>query len=373
MHFRSLFVLVPIALYACASAPKPQGSAADAPLQPPVARKVPHTIELHGDTLSDDYFWLRNKGTPDVEQYLRAEAAYADARMKPTEALQNTLYEEMLSHVQETDVAAPFLKDGYYYSWRTEKGKQYPILSRRKGSLESAEHVLLDQNALAQGKQFLSVGNWEVTDDGTLLAYSTDETGFPPYDLHIRDLRTMQDGAERIARVDSFAWSRDNSVLFYVVEDPHEKRPYQLFRHTVGSARDDLVYEEKDHAFNLYVERSRSRDFLFVTSASHTTSEVRFFPASDPFATLTVVRPREAGHEYYVDHRGGLLYIRTNSGGRNFRVVTAPIFAPRKENWTEIVPHRDDVMLTDFDVFQDFLVLSEREGGLPQIAVRSFE
>ncbi|MFL5419347.1 MAG: S9 family peptidase [Myxococcales bacterium] len=370
MIFRRSKVLVFFALFACASpAPRPQGSAADAPLQPPVARKVPHTIELHGETLSDDYFWLRNKGTPEVEQYLRAEAAYADARMKPTEALQNTLYEEMLSRVQETDVAAPFLKDGYYYSWRTEKGKQYPILSRRKGSLESAEHVLLDQNALAQGKQFLSVGNWEVTDDGTLLAYSTDETGFRQYDLHIRDLRTMQDGPERIARVDSFAWSRDDSVLFYVVEDPHEKRPYQLFRHTVGSARDDLVYEEKDHAFNLYVERSRSRDFLFVTSASHTTSEVRFFPASDPFATLTVVQPREAGHEYYVDHRGGLLYIRTNSGGRNFRLVTAPISAPRKENWKEIVPHRDDVMLANVDLFENHLVRYEREGGLPKVVI----
>src|SRR5437660_10928982 len=158
MQFPRLFVLVPIALYSCASAPKPQGSAADAPLSPPVARKVPHTVQLHGETLSDDYFWLRNKGTPEVEQYLHAEAAYADAMMKPTEGLQKTLYEEMLSRLQETDVAAPFLKDGYYYSSRTEKGKQYPILSRRKGFLEAPEQVVLDHNRLAEGKQFLSVG-----------------------------------------------------------------------------------------------------------------------------------------------------------------------------------------------------------------------
>src|SRR5207248_8206275 len=164
---------------------------------------------------------------------------------------------------------------------------------------EAPEQILLDQNQLAQEKQFLSVGGWAVSDDGNLLAYSTDDTGFRQYDLHVRDLRTMQDGPEKIARVDSFEWSRDDAVLFYVVEDPQEKRPYQLFRHAVGSAKDDLVYEEKDHAFNLSVERSRSRDFLFVTSRSHTTSEVRFFPASDPFATLTVVQPREAGHEYY--------------------------------------------------------------------------
>src|SRR3954470_19763637 len=154
MHSRKRSILVLLALYACATAPKQQGSAADAPLQPPVARKIPHTVQLHGETLSDDYFWLRNKGTPEVEQYLRAEAAYADAVMKPTEPLQKTLYEEMLSRIQETDTAAPFLKDGYWYYSRTEKGKQYPILCRRKGTLDAPEQVLLDQNVLAEGKQF---------------------------------------------------------------------------------------------------------------------------------------------------------------------------------------------------------------------------
>ena len=369
MHFRKRSVLVLFALYACASAPKPQGSAKGGPLQPPVARKVPHTVELHGETLSDDYFWLRNKGTPEVEQYLRAEAAYADAMMKPTEPLQKTLYEEMLSRVQETDTAAPFLKDGYWYYFRTEKGKQYPILGRKKGNLEAPEQILLDQNVLAQGKQFLSLGDWDVSDDGNLLAYSTDETGFRQYDLHVRDLRSGKDGPEKIARVDSFAFARDNSVLFYVVEDPQEKRPYQLFRHKVGSAKDDLVYEEKDHSFNLSVERSRSRDFLFVTSRSHTTSEVRFFPASDPSASLTVVQPRETGHEYYLDHRGDLFYIRTNSLGRNFGLVTAPVRAPGKESWKVVLPHRDDVMLAHIDLFANHLVRYQREGGLPTIVI----
>src|SRR5256885_6483084 len=369
MHSRKRSIVVLFALYACASAPKPQGPAAVAPLQPPVARKVPHTVQLHGETLSDDYFWRRNKGPPEVEQYLRAEAAYAAGVAGPAEPLQKPLYEEMLSRVQETDTAAPFLKDGYWYYSRTEKGKQYPILCRRRGSLEAPEQVLLDQNVLAQGKEFLSLGDWEVSDDGNLVAYSTDETGFRQYDLHVRDLRTMQDGPEKIARVDSFAFARDNSVLFYVVEDPQEKRPYQLFRHAVGSAKDDLVYEEKDHAFNLSVERSRSRDFLFVTSRSHTTSEVRFFPASDPFATLTVVQPREAGHEYYVDHRGGLLYVRSNSVGRNFGLFTAPVWAPRKENWTAVLPHRENVMLANIDLFANHLVRYEREDGLPTIVI----
>ena len=359
-------VLLSLLLAACASAQKPSAP----PLEPPVAKRVPHPLVLHGETLQDDWYWLREKGSPAVEEYLRAEAAWADAYLAPTLPLQEQIYKEMVSRLQETDVAAPFLKDGYWYYSRTEAGKQYVILARRKGSLEAPEQVLLDVNELARGKKFMQLGAWEVSDDGNLLAYTTDETGFRQYDLHVRDLRTLTDGPDRAARVDSVAWSRDGRYLFYVVEDPVAKRAYRLYRHAVGGAKDDLVYEEKDERFDLHVDRSRSRDFLFLTSASHTTSEVRFFAASDPFATPILIEPREPGHEYYVDHRGGLLYIRTNSGGRNFRVVTAPVWAPRRENWTELVPHRDNVMVEDIDLFANHLVRHEREDGLPQIAVR---
>jgi len=361
--------LIALALAACASAPQPrtEGQPPAAQLQPPVARKEPHVTRIDGDALQDDYFWLRNKGTPEVESYLRAEAGYADAMMKPTEVLQKTLYGELLSRIQEDDSTPPVRIGSHWYYQRTEKGKQYPILCR-KAAPGGAEQVILDVNALAAGKKFLGLGGWEVSDDGNLLAYMTDETGFRQYDLHVRDLRSGVDGPEKIARVDSVAWSRDGKVLFYVVEDEQEKRPYQLFRHLVGQGgKDDLVYEEKDHAFNLEVDRSRSKDFVFLTSASHTTSEVRFFGASDPNAALVLVQPREPGHEYYAEARGGTLYIRTNSGGRNFRLVTAPVFAPRKENWTELVPHREEVMLQGVEVFRDFVALHERDGGLPQI------
>src|SRR3989475_8366630 len=343
-----------LVLVASPPAPKPPPSG-DAPPQPPVARKVPHVKQINGDTLRDDYFWLREKGTPEVESYLRAEAAYADALMKPTQPLQKTLYDEMLSRIQEDDSTPPVRIGSAWYYQRTEKGKQYPILCR-KSVLDAPELVILDVNALAAGKRFLGLGGWEVSDDGTQLAYTTDETGFRQYDLHVRDLRSGADGPEKIARVDSVAWTRDGKVLCYVVEDEQEKRPYQLWRHVVGSsAKDDLVYEEKDHAFNLEGDRSRSKDFIFLTSASHTTSEVRFFGASDPNAALVLLQPREPGHEYYADARAGTLYIRTNSAGRNFRLVTAPVWAPRKENWTELVPHRGDVMLQDVEVFRDFV------------------
>ncbi|HWE24591.1 MAG TPA: hypothetical protein VG496_11705, partial [Myxococcales bacterium] len=300
-------LLLAVVLAGCASAQKNPPSA-DATPQPPVARKVPHVTQINGDTLHDDYFWLREKGTPEVEGYLRNEAAYADALMKPTQALQKTLYDEMLSRIREDDSTPPVRIGSFWYYSRTEKGKQYPILCR-KTALDAPEQVILDVNALAAGKKFLGIGAWELSDDGTQLAYTTDETGFRQFDLHVRDLETGRDGPEKIPRVDSLAWSRDGKVLFYVVEDEQEKRPYRLFRHVAGTSReDDLVYEEKDHAFNLEVDRSRSKDFIFVTSGSHTTSEVRFFGASDPKAALVLVQPRENGHEYYADARGGLLY-----------------------------------------------------------------
>jgi oligopeptidase B len=362
-------LLVSLALASCvAGAPRPAQEEA----RPPVARKHPKDVTVHGDKRIDDYFWLRNKGTPEVEDYLRAETAYADAMMRPTAPLQEKLYAEMLSRVQETDSNVPFRRDGFYYYARTEKGKQYPILCRKAGSLDAPEQIILDVNALAEGKKFLSLGGWHPSDDGSLLAYSTDETGFRQYDLHVKDLKTGATGPEKIARVDSFTWTREGKTIFYVTEDPQTKRGNQLWRHALGAAKDDLVYEEKDEMFDLSVYRSRSKDFIFVESHSHTATEVRFFGASDPYAALILIQPREKDHEYYVDYRGGVFYIRTNSGGRNFRLVTAPVWAPGKANWKEIVPHREDVMLIDHDLFRDYLVRWEREGGLPQIAVTDF-
>jgi oligopeptidase B len=361
----------PVAAPAPAAAP-PAAVAKSETLQPPVARKIPKDVTVHGDKRIDDYFWLSQKGTPEVESYLNAEAAYADAMMEKTKPLQETLYKEMLSRVQETDVSAPWRKDGFYYYSRTEKGLQYPILCRKAGSLDAPEQVMLDLNQLAAGKKFLGLGRWQVSDDGSLLAYSLDETGFRQYDLHLKDLRSGTDGPEKIARVDSFTWTGDGKTLFYVTEDAQTKRANQLWRHALGAARDDLIFEEKDEMFGVDVDRSRSKEFIFVGSSSHTASEVRFFKADDSRAQLSLVQAREKDHEYSVDHRGGLFYIRTNTGGRNFRLVTAPVQSPGRQHWKELVPHRDDVMLLDIELFKDYLVRYEREGGLPQVAITSF-
>jgi oligopeptidase B len=337
-------------------------------LPPPTARKVPRTIELHGKKLRDDYYWLRDKQSLEVKEYLESENAYADAFMKDTEALQKKLYDEILSRIKETDLSVPYRRDGYYYYTRTEAGKQYPKLCRKKGSLEAKEEVFLDVNELAKGEKFMSVGTWQPSDDGRLLAYTTDNTGFRDYTLHVRDLTTGKDGPERVERVRSVAWAADGKTLFYTVTN-EAKRSYRLFRHVVGGgAADALVYEEKDERFNVGVSRTRSRKYLLLAVRSRTQAEWRIWPAGEPAAPLRVIAERKPDHEYDVDHRGDLLYIRTNDGCRNFRVVTAPVADPSSTK--ELVPCRDNVMIEDLDVFARHLVLSERADATPRVMVR---
>ena len=354
------------------SAPLPAAEIATATtaLRPPVAKKDPHVTKIHGDTLVDDYYWLRNKGTPEVESYLKAELAYAQETMKPTQALQRKLYDEMLARIQQTDVDVPFLDRGFYYYTRTEEGQQYPIFCRKKGSLDAPEEVILDVNRLAAGKPFMSVRLRAVSPDGNLLAYSTDETGFRQFTLHIKDLRSGRLGPEAIPRVTSLEWAEDGGkTLLYSVEHPQTKRSYQVFRHVLGEAKDDLLYEEKDERFDVGVVKSRDRQILFIPSGSHTTSEVRYLPADRPTAEMKLIAPREQDHEYDVEHRPGEFWIVTNDKGRNFRLVVADEKDPSRANWREVVPHRDDVMLEGVDLFQDFYVLLEQEAGILYLRV----
>lgn len=346
--------------------------AADTPSlapQPPVAKKIPHVTEIHGLRLVDDYFWLREKPNPDVRAYLEAENAYADTVLKPTEPLQRKLYDEMLSRIKETDVNVPYREGDYFYYSRTEKGQQYPILCRKKGNLETPEQVVLDVNELAKGQTFMSIGTYRPSDDGNLLAYSTDNNGFRQYTLRVKDLRTGELLPDKVEKTGSVVWSGDGKTLFYTVEDP-AKRQYRLYRHRVGTTGpDDLIYEEKDERFNVHAERSLSQKYIFLLVESHTTSEVRFIAADQPTAEFKLVAEREQGIEYYPDHNGDFLYFRVNDKGRNFRLVKAPAADPSKKNWVEVVPHRDKVMLEDVQFFKDFYVRHEREAGLPQLAV----
>src|SRR5881398_232497 len=234
---------------------------------PPVAKKVPKTTEINGRMLIDNYYWLRDKKNPEVKAYLDAENAYTDAVMKPTEALQKKLYDEMLSRIKETDVEVPYKEGGYFYYVRTEPGKQYPIRCRKKGSMDAPEEVILDVNELAKGQAFMSLGSFEVSDDSNLLAYTTDNTGFRQFTLAFKDLHTGKLLPDHAERVDSVAWANDNKTLFYTVEDATTKRGYQMYRHALGTTgKDTLVYEEKDERFDVFTGKSSSKAYIYLFS-----------------------------------------------------------------------------------------------------------
>jgi oligopeptidase B len=339
--------------------------------RPPVAKRIEHPATLHGDKREDPYFWLREKTNPEVLAYVQAENAYTESMMKATEPFQEQLYKEMLGRIQETDLSVPYRLGGFLYYSRTEQGKAYPIYCRRMKSIESPEEILIDVNDLARGEKFMSVGDREVSDDGKLYAYTTDNTGFREYRLFVKDLASGRLLPESVEKVSSVAWATDNRTLFYVVDD-HAKRPYRLYRHRLGSpvSSDALVYEEKDELFRIGIMRSRSLEYLFLDSSSHTADEWRYLSASDPSGEWKLLAAREKDHEYQIDHRGDLFYIRTNGGGcRNFRVVTASVGRPARENWKEIVPCRASVMVSGLALFAEHMVLYEREGGLPRFRI----
>jgi oligopeptidase B len=345
---------------------------------PPLARREPVEHILHGDRRMDHYDWLRHKESPEVLAHLEAENAYAEAVLKPTEALQEKLYQEMLGRIQQTDLSVPYRLRGYLYFTKTEEGKQYPYHYRRREEEGAPEALLLDLNRLAEGHSFLGLDAFEISDDNQLLAYSTDTTGFRQYTLSVKDLRNGELLSERIERVTSVAWAADNKTLFYSIEDETTKRSHRLYRHVLGTTGpDSLLYEEADERFHVGIERTRSGEYLLLTSASHTTSEVQFLRANDPLGQLQVIAPREENHEYYADNHPGplpvkdeeIFFIRTNSSGRTFRLVAAPAKNPSRDSWVEVIPNRPDVMLASTEAFKDHLVLFEREGGLPYLRI----
>jgi oligopeptidase B len=337
--------------------------------QPPPAVKKPHTTKIHGLTLTDNYFWLREKSNPDVIKYLEAENAYTEALMRSTKGLQETLYQEMLGRIKQTDLSVPSRNGGFYYYSRTEEGKQYPYMCRRRSSMEGAEEILLDLNALAEGHKFLGLGSYSVSNDGNWLAYATDTTGYRQYTLYVKDLRTGALSSEKIERTGGAVWASDNKTIFYTTEDPVSKRNDKVWRHVVGAPAGDLLYEEKDELFDVFTSRSLDRKVIFVGAYSKTSTEFRYLPAENPGGTFTVVLPREKDHEYDVEHHNGSFYIRTNKGAKNFRMVVAPTADPTGKSWKEFLPHNPAVKLQRVILFANHAVASEREGGLPYLRV----
>jgi oligopeptidase B len=350
---------------------------------PPVARQEPTPTTLHGQTLEDDYRWMRDKSSAEVIAHLEAENAYTLSVMASTEELQAKLYTEMLSHIKETDVSVPYLQRGWFYYVRTVEGSQYPIHCRKvatgpdsdKFDESQPEEILLDVNLLAVGQPFMSVGAMSVSPDGFLLAYSTDNTGFRQYTLHVRDLKTGKDLADTAERTGSVVWAADSRTLFYTTEDEVTKRHDHLFRHRLGDAaeEDAIIYEEKDERFNLGAGKTRDGKYLLMEAGSHTTNECSYLSAETAGGVFLVIAPRVEENEYYVDHRDGLFYIRTNDTGKNFRVVTVPVGGGGSEDWQELIPLDAEAPLEDFDLFASFCVSSRRRLGLPTLTVTEIE
>jgi oligopeptidase B len=334
-----------------------------------MAKRQPHITGIHGYTLTDDYFWLRDKNNPEVLKHLEAENTYTEQMMQPTKPLQETLYAEMLGRIKQTDLSVPSrIGDHLYYS-RTEEGKQYSYMCRRKGSMAAPEELLLDLNTLAQGHTYLGVGAYVVSDDGHWLAYSLDTSGYRQFTLHVKDLRTGQTSSEQIERVGAVVWASDNRTLFFTTEDPVSKRSNTVWRHVVGADASVLVFEEDDELFEVTAARSLDRKVIFIGSSAKTSSEQRFLRADNPTGSFRIVLPRQVGHEYDADHYEGRLYIRTNKGAKNFRVVTAPLDDPSEGRWEPFIDHKPAVKIDGIVFFVRHAVVSEREGGLSFLRV----
>ena len=344
-------------------------------MKPPAAVRIPHPYTIDGVTRSDDFYWLRDRSDPRVTAYLEAENAYTQAVMKHTEPLQKLLFEEMKGRIKETDLTVPTKIDDYYYYTRTFEGKQYPVHCRRRGSLDSPEETLLDQNDLAEGHEFFRVGVFEVSPNHRLLAYSVDTEGSETFTLRVKDLETGKLLADEIRNTYySVVWANDDRTLLYNVLDS-AKRPYKLFRHTLGAdpAMDPLVYHEADEAYHVGLDKTRSRRFLLLSLASQVTSEVRFLPADQPTSEFKVIHPRQQGMEYDVEHHGDGFYIVTNDEAKNFKLMKAPVGNPLKANWTEVIGHRPTVKVDGVDAFENHLVVYERESGLRRMRVRNLK
>ncbi len=353
-------------------------SIAQQPLAPPVAPCIEHKNVWHGETVVDPYFWLREKANPEVVKYLEAENGYTRGMTQALVPFQESLYREMLGRIKQTDLSVPVRDGKFYYYTRTEEGKQYPIFCRKAAAADgswnphAAEFVMLDQNEMAKGLPFLSIGDTQVSDDDNLLAYTTDTTGFRQFALHIKDLRNGRILPDTAERVTSAAWASDSKTLFFVTEDEVTKRSNQFWR-LVPGGRPQLLYEEKDELFGIDVGRTKDKKYLLLQADSTDTWETRYLDAATPSGDFAIVLPREKGHKYSVEHRNGLFYLRTNKDAKNFRVVTTPVSNPGAAGWKEFIPHRADVLVQEVELFKDYAVAHEQSQALNRFRVYSFK
>jgi oligopeptidase B len=343
---------------------------------PPVAKVTPQELVAHGHVRIDDYFWLRERDDPEVIAYLEAENAYTAAVTAHTEAFQEALFEEIKGRVKETDESVPYKLDDYWYYTKWQEGREYPIYARRPGTMDAPEQIMLDANELAEGHGFFSGGPRGVSYDQNLMAFAADTVGRRFYTIGFKNLATGELLDDVIPNVTgNVAWANDNQTVFYTRQEPETLRWYQIYRHTLGTdaTEDVLVYEEPDEEFSSYVYRTKSKAYVVIRSSQTLSDEHRYLDADDPLGKFTVFLPRQQNHEHSIDHYKDHFYIRTNDGAENFRLMRTPIDDTQCAAWEEVIPHRDDVLLGSFQIFADYLVVSERKDGLPQLRIMPWE
>ncbi len=350
----------------------------------PQAKKIEKKLTVHGDTRVDNYFWMRlsdeqkeaknpDDQTQDVLDYLNAENDYLDVQLKHTEAFQENLFNEMVGRIKQDDASVPYMKNGYMYYVRYEKGADYAFYCRKKGGDSGKEEIMLNGPKMAEGTSYFAISGRSVSPDNKLIAYGVDLVSRREYTIHVKNLETGELLKDKITNTEGGAvWANDNKTFFYVKKDPVTLRSFQIYKHVLGTDQkeDKLVFEEKDETFGCFVYKTKSNDYIMIGSYQTLSSEYRFLDANDPNGKWKVIQPRERNHEYSVSHYGDHFYIVTNDGNaQNFKLMRTPVSKTEKENWTEVVAHRKDVLLEDIDIFKSYYVLSERKNGLNMLRI----
>jgi len=341
-------------------------------MKAPQAKKIENILEIHGDKRIDNYFWMNDRENPEVIKYLEEENAYEEAMMKDTQAFQEDLYEEMKARYKKDDESIPYFFNEYWYIVRYEEGKEYPIFCRRLQTMENPEEIILDVNLLAEGHEFFEVANVAVSPNNELVSFSEDNVGRRIYSLNFKNLKTGEILSDKIENTTGKAvWANDNEHVFYIRKDD-SLRAYKVFRHKLGTdpSEDVLIFHEEDETFDVNVFKTKSLEYIFLASSSTISDEHHFIPSDNVFAEWRVIQPRIEDLEYSVEHYEDEFFIITNADdATNFKIVKTKIENCGMENWVDVIPHREEVLLEGFEIFKDYLVLEEREEGLLQIKI----
>ncbi len=340
--------------------------------EPPHAQKISKDLTIHGNTRSDPYYWLNERENPAVLDYLKAENHYLDTVMADTKTSQDEIFNELVGRIKQDDESVPYVDNGYLYYTRFENGKEYPIYCRKKGNLSAAEEILVNVNELAQGFSFFGVGGMDVSPDNNILAYSIDTISRRKYEIRFKNLLTGEDLPDRITETTGeVAWANDNKTIFYTRKNPVTLRSEKIFSHTISAnpGSDPLVFFESDETFSANVSRTKSGEYLLISSSSTLASEYRYLKADNPQGKFEIFQPRERNHEYSVDHFGGFFFIRTNWESPNFKLMKTPVDQTQRKNWVDVIPHRSDVLIEAFELFNSYLVVQERVNGLTQLRI----